>query len=49
MIASYNNYPGGYALKALHQAGKNILIYLFIANVVLSEFEMTINLGYHNR
>jgi hypothetical protein len=29
MIASYNNYPGGYALKALHQTGKTCLIFFF--------------------
>jgi hypothetical protein len=24
-IASYNNYPGGYALKALHEAGESYM------------------------
>nr|CAD1818694.1 unnamed protein product [Ananas comosus var. bracteatus] len=27
-MASYNNYPGGYALKALHQAGEVLLTFL---------------------
>lgn len=24
-MASYNNYPGGYALKALHEAGEGYM------------------------